>query len=371
MTTTHISLVGGQTMPIYMGILELCPDRIIMIHSSSTRDIAEKISKDYNYCNLLEFDPVNYQLVYEKAKVLLESLDGNISINITSGTKPWAIAFSMLSVTYVNTTIIYIDQNCYIYDYTHHIQWESHTKLSTQDILKYNNQDAYQFTPLNEYTKEDFKVLETTKAMRKHNYSDFNTLTMPDKERAKNNCHQTMTQKTLANGSTIFFDKMNDSVSLSLFNRGKGYHIENLVSPHVKKIVYNCGWFELEVALLLSRWKQTKEIWLNTVFPYHNKQAKNEIDIIVNVGNKLLFVECKTQIYDNTDIDKFRTAVKNYGGMGCKALFVTEKNIRVETSEKCHDSGILTFSMNSTGLMPQDKALFLLLESELLNINAK
>ena len=122
MTTTHISLVGGQTMPIYMGILELCPDRIIMIHSSSTRDIAEKISKDYNYCNLLEFDPVNYQLVYEKAKVLLESLDGNISINITSGTKPWAIAFSMLSVTYVNTTIIYIDQNCYIYDYTHNIQ---------------------------------------------------------------------------------------------------------------------------------------------------------------------------------------------------------------------------------------------------------
>ena len=74
---------------------------------------------------------------------------------------------------------------------------------------------------------------------------------------------------------------------------------------------------------MLSSWEYAKEIIMNANFPYKNNNPKNEIDIIVNTGNRLLFVECKTQINDITDIDKFRTAVKNYGGMGCKALFIT------------------------------------------------
>lgn len=62
---------------------------------------------------------------------------------------------------------------------------------------------------------------------------------------------------------------------------------------------------------------------MNVEFPYKNNLPKNEIDIIVNTGDKLLFVECKTRICDNTNIDKFSAAVKNYGGMASKALFVS------------------------------------------------
>jgi len=64
--------------------------------------------------------------------------------------------------------------------------------------------------------------------------------------------------------------------------------------------------------------------------------------------------------------------VKNYGGMGCKALFLTKEVMRPEAKEKCNDSGILSFSLaSSSSILPKDKSLYMLLESELFNINSK
>jgi hypothetical protein len=127
---------------------------------------------------------------------------------------------------------------------------------------------------------------------------------------------------------------------------------------------------------MLSHWRYAKEIRLNCLFPdrkSHNVRfPKNEIDVIVNTGTKLLFVECKTMISTSTDIDKFRTAVKNYGGMGSKALFVTDNMMNDLQKEKCHDSGIIIFSLKDPAFGPnKEQELFKLLESELFNINTK
>jgi hypothetical protein len=83
-------------------------------------------------------------------------------------------------------------------------------------------------------------------------------------------------------------------------------------------------------------------------------------------------VECKTQIDDNTDIDKFSKAVKNFAGDSCKMLFVTEKSMAQKATEKCIDNGVLFFSVeeNHLGVEP-DKFLFSILDSELYNINTK
>lgn len=111
---------------------------------------------------------------------------------------------------------------------------------------------------------------------------------------------------------------------------------------------------------------------MNVVYPYRGGNAKNEIDVIVNTGGKLLMVECKTQIQDNTNIDKFRSAVKNYGGMGCKALFITESRMKEAAKEKCADNQILSFSIQDYEKETDaQRALFALLDKEIININAK
>lgn len=79
---------------------------------------------------------------------------------------------------------------------------------------------------------------------------------------------------------------------------------------------------------MLSKWKDCEDVWMNVVFPYDNSNPKNEIDVVAKIGNKLLFIECKVQVFDNTDIDKFKSAVRNYGGMGAKAVFITQQRIK-------------------------------------------
>ena len=369
----HIALVGGQPMPVYIGIKEIPADKVILIHSVDSKRDAEQIRSHISaVTELRQFDPVDYIKGYEEAEKLVFSYpDDHITVNVSSGTKPWAIAFALLSTQHPNVTILYVDQNCVFYDYTNRRQWNSSVSLDTGTILSYNKQKSESHVILDEYTEEDLSVLKRVKQIRAFNIDVFNKLTIPNKSWKNQLQEKMLSSYVLPNSSSVNWNKNLNTVSLQILHKGTSKK-ETLTSPHVFHIVFNSGWFEYEVAVMLSKWKYAKEIWLNTVFPYNTKNPKNEIDVIVNTGNKLLFVECKTQIFDNTDIDKFRTAVRNYGGMGCKAIFITKESMKPEAKEKCNDSGILTFSMtSSSNLMSNDKALSMLLESELFNINTK
>ena len=80
----------------------------------------------------------------------------------------------------------------------------------------------------------------------------------------------------------------------------------------------------------------------------------------------------QTRLFKITDIDKFRSAVNNYGGLGSKALFITDIPLSEQALEKCVDNNILSFSITENGgIIHCQKALFAMLEKELLQINTK
>jgi hypothetical protein len=135
-------------------------------------------------------------------------------------------------------------------------------------------------------------------------------------------------------------------------------------------IALEAKWFELYVAKILSNWEKTRELVWGLVVPYTNGEDKNEIDIIVNTGVKLLFVECKTQIYDIKDVDKFRNVTKNYGGLGAKSILVTYSKPPARFIEKCADNNILLFYFrdgNREVRVAED--LFQMLDSEMVKTN--
>lgn len=65
----HIALVGGQTMPIYMCLRESKAEKVILIHSSSTKWRAEKIQSDLmpecpqRSFELIDLDPLDYEVI--------------------------------------------------------------------------------------------------------------------------------------------------------------------------------------------------------------------------------------------------------------------------------------------------------------------
>ena len=360
----HIALVGGQTMPVYLAMRESRADKIVLLHSSSTKGEAEKLEKDFKaekdcQIDLIEFPPFDVVKIREMADCLLSGhSDWEIEINLSSGTKPWSIVFAMIAGKYGNVQLLYVDQNSIIYNYT---TFQQHLAAPMDggiaQILRYNQTEVESYANLNDYTDSDKQILPRVKKLRNSSYrgkfSIFNNLTIPtktNKARFSNNVKDTIIDK--GTGSEITWDKKYKTtngaeeqyVAVDIVNLSGLPERHEFVSPHAFDIVTSSGWFEYEVATVLKKWKSGKEIWLNVIFPYDNRNPKNEIDVIVATEYKMLFIECKTQIFDKTDIDKFASAVKNYGGMGAKAIFITQQNMDKQAVEKCDTNKIAHFS---------------------------
>jgi len=375
----HITLVGGQTLPVYLGIRHAKPDKVIFICSQDTEKDASLLQNEM-LCQseVILLDPVDYTSIVNCALKLRQqysSEQDEVTVNITGGTKLWVIAFYGIFVRF--STVLYVDQNGYLLDLCTGKKQLMDVRLDYDLVFKLNNNVAKSYRLITEYTDEDKRALDKIKKLRLCNYKVFNSLSVfLKREWAEDLIKEDEGGWELPNRSSVAWNKQTNEIAIDIFDSRGCFVQEHLSSSHVFSLFFHSGWFEYEVAEMLSKWKYAKEVLLNVVFPYKNGDSKNEIDVIVNTGFKLLFVECKTQIFDQTDIDKFNNAVKNYGGMGCKALFITESEMRVQAKEKCADSHILTFSIREQirlGKFTEEicDALYAELESDLFNINPK
>ena len=381
MRKVHITLLGREVAPVYNAIMATSPDYIVYIHSEASDSIKalealkREITTDSESHLLSPTDPFE---IKNKAEFLAQNFkEDDVVVNITSGLKSWAYWFGVLFEKQQNASIVYIDQNNVLWDYGTMTKIEN-VQFDMRALFRlYGNSIDGNSVSLKSYTKEDESAIKTIEELRKFNFQEFNSLvtTLPDSNR-----------KTLQNGNNGFFQTIRGSsvkwekpaqagdngkaVVCIKKNNGSSLNKE-MKSPHIIDLLFNSGWFEYKVAKIISEWPKAKEIFLNCHFPFRTGVDKNEVDIIVNTGTKVLFVECKTQIYNTIDIDKFRNVIKTYGGMGSKGLFVTDAVMKDNAIQKCEENSILHFSLQQPSLVPADKALSILLDSELYNINAR
>lgn len=368
MSHVHITLVGAQPTPVYAGILDSRADKVILVCSRQTMEEARRIQSEISIpSEIEEFDPVNLNEIEKKTLDLVRNVtssENKVSVNISSGTKPWTYYFAKAFGEITNATVFYIDQNNRIWNFTDKTNHTVNFNMDAQFRLFGNPLNNYDSLSL--YTDDDFDTIEKIKKLRKHNYTDFRQLTA--------NFSKNPQQKRfdLRSNSSLEWEDDKQQFIVRIYNRSGYAYTDVLASKNSAKLLSNTGWFEVEVAHVLNQWEHTKDLRLNCTFPDKNNSPKNEVDIIIDTGSKLLFIECKTHIFNETDIDKFRSVVKNYGGLGSKAIFITENPMTEKAVEKCRDNKILSFSIVENGGRPAFKQkLFELLDKELFNINPK
>lgn len=372
----HITLVGGQLAPVYIGISAIRPDKIVYVHSAGSRRLKDIIQQEFSIdSESVLFEETSPKHISNAVNDIADRYkDDEVTVNISSGLKSWAYFFSICFFNKPNATVIYIDQNNTIWNYrtmtgSQEYSFDMHTHFKL-----YGNSIENNYRKFEDYTVKDKEAVGKIEEIRKINYGDFNELlTVLDK--SKKNCLRSNKagRFDLASRSYVEWNKGDDSfepfVQICLYKKDKSYEFK-LSSPHIVDLAFNTGWFEYKVAVLLSQWSKCKEICLNCTFPYKVNVPKNEVDIIVNTGAKILFVECKTQIQQINDIDKFASVIKNYGGTGSKGLFVTDAPMSDIAKEKCHEHNILTYSLQDNKLgIANEKLLPMKLDSELFNIN--
>lgn len=361
----HITLVGGQPAPVYNGIVATQPDKIVFIYSEESRNIAKRISEEVKIpSERRKMDPVDlYDIERKVAQCANQFKNDEISVNISSGTKLWAFYFAKVFGQMPNATLFYVDQNNMLWNLSDKTARKVDFDMDVQFRLLGNPLQKY--TRFDDYDEKDIETFEELKKM--FNFDSDKMFRLINECKTKTHT----TEHFLKNGSYIRWVSSLKQFEIEIV-KGKKRYTAVLKSKHVREILLKAGWFEYEVAGLLRGWDKAGKIRMNCRFPYKDNADKNEIDVLVEAGSKLLFVECKTQIEDNTDIDKFASAVRNYGGMSSKALFVTFAKMTDKAKEKCADNGIMSFSLQDEHLgMPDEKALAMLLDSELFNINTK
>ena len=382
MRKVHITLVGGQPSPVYHTIAALSPDYIVYIYSDSTREqlntlksIVKTESED------LKFEPTNAQKIKSKTEKLAQRFtDDEVTVNISSGLKSWAYWFSIIFTNCPNASVVYIDQNNILWNYR--TMQEQH--IPDLDILTHfrlhGNPIENNYTDYKDYTKADKKALSQIEQIRSFDHIQFKVLaTVLTKENGNKlriqNSGKFENPKQCA--SFVEWEKgntkeTNGKVTINIKKNNGKERSWTLSSPHIIDLFFSAGWFEYKIATLIAQWDKATEIFLNCRFPLKAGIDKNEVDILVNTGTKVLFVECKTQITNTVDIDKFANVIKKYGGTGSKGLFITDARMSEVAIKKCEESNLLHFSLQEANpLLTAEKALTMLLDSDIEKINAK
>lgn len=374
----HIALVGGQAAPVYHGIVATQPDKVVYIYSKDSERVLNqlravvKLPED----NLEPLHTTDPKLILQCAQDLAQKYSSDeVTVNISSGLKSWSHFFGIVFDKMPNAVVVYMDQNNVLWNYKT-MQPQTGFNFDMDTLFRLYGNPLRHYTDYFDYTEDDHKIANVIESVRFYNSRQFTDLLSVLKKEWENQLQQQHFGRFAhPQGGYVEWEK-DSFVRLVLTHNRKGTKEIELVSPHAVSLAFNAGWFEYKVARMLSHWKYAKDIRLNCIFPPSKNQdmiryPKNEVDIIVNTGTKLLFVECKTKLSSSTNIDKFRTVVKNYGGNGSKALFITDAEMNDTEKEKCAESQILHFSLSDQSVGPnKEQALFSLLNKELFNINA-
>ncbi len=368
MKHVHIELVGREIQPVYTMLNQIIPDKVIYICSKETVDKVKMIEAHTRKLPLeskyVKLEPHNLNSTNEYIDSLYEELDDDdiLSLNLVGGTKFWSLAFYKRFADRPNTHFFLISQHDTLWNLSNCTS-NPVSSIDLDTILSLQGQTVKSYNLLSEYTDEDDETLKKIECIRQSNFSSFNRLAAVlsnDKKIALENDPD----GKFNDGANSVEWHQPDRVTFTIDGT-----VTELNSPNALSLTFNSGWFEYKVAKLIEGWSKCNDIRLNSIFISKSGDVKNEIDIIIETDYKPVFIECKTQIKNHTDLDKFSTVVKNFSGKGGKAVFISDAPLKESAKAKCRESGITYFCLQQHSKNLQED-LWAFLDKVITKINA-
>src|SRR5690606_17265687 len=134
----QINFLGGQLLPIYIGIKEFMPGKIHFIASDESKE-GIKILKDIFpdiICSEFICDPFDFYSIKKRIRSIIEKLDAqdDVLINLTGGTKIMLLAAqSVISDKTVNG--FYINQDYSLIEVPSYEKKQIESELSVKDFF--------------------------------------------------------------------------------------------------------------------------------------------------------------------------------------------------------------------------------------------
>lgn len=340
----QITLVGGQLLPVLVGIKEFSPNKIHFIVSEESKSkicliepflIGKTFSE--NICN-----PFSFSSIKSTCEDVLNQIAqaDEVQFNLTGGTKIMVLAVqSLILERKLNGFYINQDDTLLILP-TYQIENLS-CKISVKEFLEISGHKMSSSKTMADFANEDFKAIdEIDKFSVTHDKLILEINSKIRKTYDKLSKIPRAGQLEINKSAKFIWTDKSIAVEVS------GKEVFKILSHKVRSLFFHASWWELIVAREISLWSKVKELLIQCELPFKTDTmiTKNEIDVLVNLGGKLIFIECKSGMVKQEDINKMRIVKDTYGGIISKSLLVCRFLPTSTILEKCKELNIDVFS---------------------------
>lgn len=343
----QIALVGGQLLPIYVGIKEFSPDKIHFIVSKESVESLKNLkpmiagmSQSEHKCNAFDFYEI--KLICERIIQKLNH-DDSIVFNLTGGTKIMVLACQAV-IHEKGLDGFYINQDDSFLVLPSYEKKRISYELSVKEFFDISGHSTYNYKTLDDFSIEDIKTAEKIKSFAD---SDARYKSIIGAFRKK---YFEKGYSLPVKGSELIYKNLKitwDQTSINIESNNKS--ILNLNSKLANELFFKAVWWELIVAKGILNGTSYKELFLTFELNFKSDKSvkKNEIDILINTGKKLIFIECKSGLVKQEDINKMRIVKQTYGGVIAKSILVCRELPKVSIVEKCKELEIELFYLQA------------------------
>jgi hypothetical protein len=345
-----ISLIGNETTPNYRAYKEFSPDVLVQVFSAKTSKAAailEKMAQASTVVIPIEVSGNDFmEILKELQKKVVLSANDHLTINVTGGTKMMGLALHEFGLKAQNTCKVY---QCYI-DWEQNIHWyienrnETFTeKLTLEEFISLSGQKISAKDNYSDLATKYKLPLSTVKGYlnsyeRSQNWDKF-LKNVVAKVRNNSNHYESVKQilnRLLVNQSLGGFEIIWNSEGIKIQHNDSIFIKISESDAAIEWFLFNAGWFELLTAQKLSETYPVNQIYMNVKFPVLAKmeEDKNEVDILINDGGKLIFIECKSGFVKSENINTIKVRKETYGGMIAQNMLITRYPLELDKTEK-------------------------------------
>lgn len=342
----HITLLGSQPLPLYYVIKEYNPELVHLICTEQNKNIAQRIRQlllptvECQTYQVLAYSPKEVIQVCEEIHYRYSK--DEFLYNLTGGTKIMSFAAYSVAMKY-NAQLIYTTQSNEMIDMRFFNSSFMQCQVTNEEIFALQGQELDSYELLNEVDAERVsKALQIKQFIESYHFI-YNNLGNFFRQNYSGNCNLLPSRFTMP-GSIVFIKTENGFIL-----RKDENELFRLEYPDALTLFFEGRWWEVLMANALLNWCKTFDktftLWQNVKFhAIEEKRIKNEVDILINIGTKILFVECKSGYVQQTDIYKIEAVRSTYGGSMSKAVLASYYPLKEHIKDKCRNQDISYFT---------------------------
>jgi len=339
----QITLIGGQLLPIFIGIKEFNPDKVYFVASNESKVGLQQLKAIIKGVPFSEHncDAYDFASVKNTCEKILDKIGSNeeVSFNLTGGTKIMVLAVQSI-IHERGIPGFYINQDNTLLELSSYSKKPISYHVTTKEFLEISGHPVYSAKTLKDYGLADFK---TAKEIETFAYSGnrYSSITKYFRKKYQDLPFPISGNENLSSDVKCTWDASKVEIFV------KGTKVALFKSAIVQDLFFNAGWWELLVAEAVSKWTKANEIFVKFELPFKSDllTMKNEIDVLINLNNKLIFVECKSGQVKQEDINKMKVIKQTYGGLVSKSILVSRFIPSPTIMEKCNELDIEVFFM--------------------------